>query len=297
VNPDPDGEAGPSDGIVPAAPLDLDLRQGRIRARSDEPERRRERASAGSTESVGLGDTQPDRDHSEAKGEVAAQSVTDRREAPAAKEAEPATLSERSALADEALAANRGADDSLGAIDSPSPAPDAPTSPSAYSGIGYGQATGTASRKSRGASLSPGVELEMAEAAETTGGAAPRPAAARPPTPSSSSTSSETARTGADVVAVPEGAGELPALESLLALARTYQRSGRCDAAVVQYEAFLKRAPRHRDAMLEAARCYQQLGRMAEATRWTKRADTITPVATSPRATPAAQPATSVQGQ
>jgi len=290
VNPDPDGEAGPSDGIVPAAPLDLDLRQGRIRARSDEPERRRERAPAATTESVGLGDNQADLDQSEPKGEVATHSATDRREAPAAKEAEPAALSERSALVDEALAANRRADDFLGGIESPSPAPGAPTAPSAYSDTASGEATGLAARKARSASPSPTLELEMAESAEATGGGAPSPATARPQAASPSRDSSETARTGAD--AVPVKAGEIQAPESLLALARTYQRGGRCDAAVVQYEAFLKRAPRHRDAMLEAARCYQQLGRVADATRWTKRADTITPVAT-PRTTPA----TSVQGQ
>lgn len=294
VNPDPDGEAGPSDGIVPAAPLDLDLRQGRIRARSDEPERRRERAAAPSAESIALSGDPSELDQSKAKGEIAAESVAPRRDAPAGNEAEPAALSERSALADDALAATDERDGFPG-LAPPSPAAEAPASPPAYATTGYGEATGGAARKALGASRSSSAELEMAESAEATGGGAPRPTATRPAAAPTASDSSASARAEADVVAASPEEAEMKGPEGLLVLARTYQHSGRCDAAVVQYEAFLKRAPRHRGAMLEVARCYRQLGRAADAARWMKRADAIARAATSPTPTPA-QPATSVQG-
>lgn len=286
VNPDPNGEAGPSDGIVPAAPLDLDLRQGRIRARSDEPERRRERPTVASAESLGPSEKESDRSQPEAKGSLVAEAIGVHSEAPSTEEAAPAALTDDSS-------AIGVADDLRGTIDVPSPAPEARTATSSSSGAGYGQGSGMSARKARSA---PPVSLEVAEAVEATNVGAARPAAARPPTAPTARDSSEVVLTDPDAIAVPAEATESRGTDSLLALARTYQRGGRCDAAVVQYEAFLKRSPRHREAMLEAARCYQQLGRVADATRWTKRADMIAPAETSPSAAPA-QPATSVQGQ
>ncbi len=73
---------------------------------------------------------------------------------------------------------------------------------------------------------------------------------------------------------------------SLLAAARASRNSGDCATAINQYRLFLGRnpsSPQRGQAMIEAAECYQRLGRVAEADSLLERAETIPAVAARAR--------------
>lgn len=292
VNPDPDGEAGPSNGIVPAAPLDLDLRQGRIRARDDEKLQRRARETTGTTGPASPAPVSDEMEKAEAPLEEGQPAEANLRAPPATTAFAPpppssdepeqaaAELQEQSkpemraparkamaemddfATADPLSAAAPASGAASAAAEqptaryAPAPAPPSPARIGASTGAGRG-------------SIAAEDSLGSAGPGETQKGSDTLPSAAA------------SFRAG-DYRAAIEGFeasrrehnGQLPA-GARLSLARSYQRTDRCDAAVSHYETFLRAAPRSTDAMLELANCYRRLGRTSVADQWTRRAASI----------------------
>ena len=71
-----------------------------------------------------------------------------------------------------------------------------------------------------------------------------------------------------EVLRAPAEADRAVVPDAIRRLADSYQRTGRCDGAVPQYESLLRRFPTYRqagDVQVDLARCYTQLGRVSEA--------------------------------
>lgn len=311
VNPDPEGEAGPSKGIVPAAPLDLDLRQGRIRARGYEYDEKGDREVSASNAAAGAAEPAPGLKSAEQDVASATEPTSPGEPAPSEIDALPeAEAAEMRATADDAheekaRAVGEGAG-TLGALaeEIPAVAParsaarkEAPTIDEAFAMTDTAPAAPapSAPAPSSSARASSAVESEAfapAPAPTASSGAAgiARRAQALAPRSVERNTASES--TGGDALpfatesfragnyqAAIDGfesvrqtrAGQLPA-SARLSLARSYGRTTRCDLAISHYEIFLRASPRHAEAMLELAACYRQLGRTSDAARWAETA-------------------------
>jgi len=330
VNPDTDGEAGPSDGIVAAAPLDLDLRQGRIRARDDATEHRRVREPGIVAEPT----SEPTATEESARiGEEVAQASgadTAAANVPAAMEFAPPPPSDDAlkglVATDSAPEREKTMPTETVAAAAAMPSPRRAAPARAYAPT----ATAEADEFAMGAAPLPAAPSASASAdlrEESSGGYAP-------PAPSSMrSRSAPGAGAGSVATSAAESMGEasapsartqtdslasgaasfragdyraaIDAFESAnrqldgglpstarLSLARSYQRTGRCNVAIAHYETFLRTAPRASDAMLELAACYRRLGRTEQADQLASRANTIVSGGTSnKRATPKSAPA------
>ena len=268
VDADPTVEAGPSNGIVPAEPLDLDLRQGRIRARGG-PELARDegepQAATVATAAASPEEAQP------TIAEEAKKEVDSIIEAPANAPTEEVAAS--------AASADMLQREALGTLESPE-RDTAPRAPVAAAPRAKADDQDLAGGSMFGEELAAPLAAEQEAPAAAPARFAPPPAQPAAPITRkgrASSSGAGLALEAQDAFApAPPPQATAPATPpSPLATARALRSQGRCDQAITHYEHALRLAPSNRAAMLEAIACYRTLGRATDVDRLQARLVTL----------------------